>query len=193
MGAGRGQGKRVQSVSTKLRGLREGLQTAKMVLGGAYRISQGELPDSHIETRFHPSEIELLDEYAARNNCLTRSDALLHALHKQSAKIQASPPMTRQELRSLARESAGVGRSETIEELLSNTVVLSAELSDEDCDLVKRYWERTGCQTAFGVPRHAFISELIEEGVLPQSVQPPLGFTPEPVRTRPLIAAGLLP
>ena len=182
MGSGKGKTRRAQSVSGALRSVRDNVKVGKMVLGGVYQVTHGELIDSHVETRFHPSEVELLDAYATRNNCGTREEALLLALRRQEVKVHGRLPLTKQERRAAERQGLPLRQGFLDKKSLDQTVILSDELSDEDCTLVKSYWERTGCQTAFGVPRHAFIAELIDEGVLPSTVNPPIGFTAEPIR-----------
>jgi hypothetical protein len=162
--------------STSTRGFVERLKAGYAThFGEVESILRGRLPGDCVETRFHASEIKMLDSYAAAHN-LDREQALLLALRRQTKKLETKPVLSwwKRQLALFRQEHSQSNHN--IGPLLAESTVLSYHLSKEDAQLVYEHWRRSGCRSVYAVPRHALIAELVSEGYLPVTTSLPLGF-----------------
>lgn len=141
------------------------------------------LPAAHVETRFHPTEVALLDEYVTKNNYESREDALRGILRKQTMKLVGQPRIKFIQNFRLRWQHSREENNRVPDLFLDapHTVIISDEYDENDRVCLAYYRSRTGCRSDFAVPRHTLLTELRAAGTLAYTGKIPVGFTRTPI------------
>ena len=123
-----------------------------------------------METRFHESEVALLDSYMERHSLGSRENALIHAIRSQLDAILAgdkelpAPPTGAAWL--LHRLGGVLPRLRRRRPDLTQTIVIADTYQGFAIDRLYAYKHLNRCRSEFATPRHALLAELLDEGVI---------------------------
>lgn len=141
-------------------------------------------PQATAVTRFSAAEYQMLTEQAQLQG-MDQHQLLNWCVAQQILKAQDQVPMSGEVAehdRQQAEESlkALASDQQWIRQEIDQSVVLFSDdqqMNSQQQLAAQEYGRRVGCRTAMGARRHAFVAQMVEQGLLPPNTPLPRNFT----------------